>query len=675
MILYDQDFNFIGMSAETLTFLGYEDIDEFTSMHNDFADLFVKKEGYIHRFENFSWIHYILYSGAANKKAFVSRKNGSEVCVDITIKEVFLNHAYDGLRMVYSVKLINENFTNISKTDVHDKRSKKSSEFSLQSLTQDLDMPQKAPKEAVETTAAPLETPAVAKAPEPLDFKLDIPDSSIFQQKEEEEAVNESADSQQPSTVPEVKTESFILNIPDLEEATSHEETAKSTETEMGNHFNFDTMQQQTPQTETKEEPAPMLSETAQDFAFDLLKNDSEGEEQTFETVPANESLQQNSEKETKEEESNNEIFHFDLLKEEKASPVPAEAPEAEEKSTPFAFNLFDTEKTEEEELSPQENLTINDKEESAETANDQQTPFSFNLFTTEETQEEPEPAENSEKASLISQIKSDIEEIDNTEVQVNLQEQENASEKLHELMQKSSFKEQKPEKTPEKEDIFELASLLKTDTPEEEQKKESSSPSGNLQLQNQNNTISGEHTFSTKAKDEVMEESSFEETLKDIFSFEEKQNQRTEKDIKLKLFDTETYVEKNKQHVTKEDIKSPFQSDAEAQEQLDMPKLGNLGLSKEEELDFIEEFLEDTLATITLMQEYVALEDYDNIKYNLIKISSSAEILHFDQMLEHTRSLSDSCDNKEKNAIVQKLEKLQKIAKQYKEHFTAIAV
>jgi len=43
VILYDDKHNFLGMSSHTLGFLGYEDVGEFLSMHNDFANLFVNK--------------------------------------------------------------------------------------------------------------------------------------------------------------------------------------------------------------------------------------------------------------------------------------------------------------------------------------------------------------------------------------------------------------------------------------------------------------------------------------------------------------------------------------------------------------------------------------------------------------------------------------------------------
>ena len=58
MILYDDKYNFLGMSSHTLGFLGYEDIQEFISMHNDFANVFVQKEGFIYKYDNFNWIDF-----------------------------------------------------------------------------------------------------------------------------------------------------------------------------------------------------------------------------------------------------------------------------------------------------------------------------------------------------------------------------------------------------------------------------------------------------------------------------------------------------------------------------------------------------------------------------------------------------------------------------------------
>lgn len=90
MILYDKDFEPLGVSQDILNFLGYEDIDDFKTYATDVADLFVKKSGYIYKYENFSWISYILHSGTPNKSAIVRLKNGKEKEINLAIKELFL---------------------------------------------------------------------------------------------------------------------------------------------------------------------------------------------------------------------------------------------------------------------------------------------------------------------------------------------------------------------------------------------------------------------------------------------------------------------------------------------------------------------------------------------------------------------------------------------------------
>ncbi len=757
MILYDQDFRFIGMSAETLTFLGYEDIDEFTSMHSDFSDLFVKKEGYVHKFENFSWIHYVLYSGAANKKAYVSRKNGEEVCVDITIKEVFLNHTYDGLRTIYSVKLINENFTKISQSDVHDNRSAISgkSQFSLNSLTKDLNLPEE-PVVKEEPVVAPTGTTTV---PEPLDFKLDIPDTSIFATPETK--TSEPAPQKPEINVPlfdapdvtapvsdepkeETKTEepTFTLNFPEPETATTEEQPPAV-------HIDFGTPDVKNEEVETTSAPQPTeqtLSET-----FKLNFPTPEEPEETpvklnFDLPLAKEDTTETAEKEpqaepqtvqihetvTEREPEHKDIFSFQLLKEqhktssetaqtenaETAAPqrdetllklhepektVPAHAVEAsvetlteestetvqpEEKKNIFNFNFLqnsaaqsETQEEQKEEkeveapqaVTPEVTIPLSDllKPESTvhETTHEEKNAtaqFSFNLF-----KEEPEEENNESflstraeetKSTLIDQIKHDIEVIDQ-DVQIEPSEQEDAGQKLESLLHES-MQEQKQEFPQSKE----------TAVPETKQPKPFTFDYQPAETTD-NNTQGIEIAVKPDFPEEITqhEENTFEETLKNIFSTE--QNSPQPEEPALNNIEPQKPVQETKQSVTTEAIKSPDQNEAPSPEALVLPKLGSLGLSREEELDFIEEFLDDTAATVGLMQEYLKLEDYSNIKYNLIKIASSAEILHFDQMLAHTRELTALCDAAQKEGVAEKLQKLLQLAKRYKEHFSSMPV
>lgn len=107
VILYDNDNNLVGVSKDTLSFLGYEDMDEFKTYTNDVADLFIAKSGYVHKFNNFSWIDYVLHSGAANKNAIVRLKNGKEVEIEIIIKEILLSNPSKDNEFFYNVELRN----------------------------------------------------------------------------------------------------------------------------------------------------------------------------------------------------------------------------------------------------------------------------------------------------------------------------------------------------------------------------------------------------------------------------------------------------------------------------------------------------------------------------------------------------------------------------------------
>lgn len=103
MILYDNNKKLSGISSDALTLLGYEDIDDFKKYVSDIAQLFIKKTGYIHKYDNFSWIDYVLHSGAAKKNAFMRLKNGQQIEVEVFIKELYLTKNIGEVE--YAIKL------------------------------------------------------------------------------------------------------------------------------------------------------------------------------------------------------------------------------------------------------------------------------------------------------------------------------------------------------------------------------------------------------------------------------------------------------------------------------------------------------------------------------------------------------------------------------------------
>ncbi len=106
MILYNNNSELIGISKNQLSFLGYDDLNDFKTYVNDVADLFVKKSGYVHKFVNFSWIDYVMHSGASNKGAMVKLKNGREVEVKIRVKEIMHLDGDEEKDFYYGVELI-----------------------------------------------------------------------------------------------------------------------------------------------------------------------------------------------------------------------------------------------------------------------------------------------------------------------------------------------------------------------------------------------------------------------------------------------------------------------------------------------------------------------------------------------------------------------------------------
>ncbi len=105
MVLYDKNGLFLGIGNEELSLLGYEDMEEFRNYHNDFADLFMNKPGFIFKFKNFSWIDYALHSGTPHKKALIKLKNGKEIETTLSIHEIYLQHEINGNTLFYGIEV------------------------------------------------------------------------------------------------------------------------------------------------------------------------------------------------------------------------------------------------------------------------------------------------------------------------------------------------------------------------------------------------------------------------------------------------------------------------------------------------------------------------------------------------------------------------------------------
>ncbi len=196
------------MSNETLSYLGYEDLNDFSAQHSDFANLLVNKEGYIYKFQNFSWIDFILYSGSPNKSALLQLKSGEPLEIKLSVKEVHLLDELGGSSKFYAVRILAENFVNIAaKTDASiTKQSPPKNSFNLNNL---MDTPSSSQEE-------PPAAPALPKAQEEEqkeDFVLNFP-TSQEEEKEPEKSIK--------LDFSELQKEEFVLA--DSQERVSEEE-------------------------------------------------------------------------------------------------------------------------------------------------------------------------------------------------------------------------------------------------------------------------------------------------------------------------------------------------------------------------------------------------------------------------------------------------------------------
>jgi len=71
LLIYNHEKQMVGVDETTLKQIGYDSLNAFLKEHSDIADLFVKKPGYVHKFQNFSWIDFVQHAEADETKVIV----------------------------------------------------------------------------------------------------------------------------------------------------------------------------------------------------------------------------------------------------------------------------------------------------------------------------------------------------------------------------------------------------------------------------------------------------------------------------------------------------------------------------------------------------------------------------------------------------------------------------
>ncbi len=72
MLIYNHNKEFIGIDTDDLRKLDLGSLSDLLKECSDFADLFIKKPGYIHNFKNFKWIDFVMHSDTDEAKALIS---------------------------------------------------------------------------------------------------------------------------------------------------------------------------------------------------------------------------------------------------------------------------------------------------------------------------------------------------------------------------------------------------------------------------------------------------------------------------------------------------------------------------------------------------------------------------------------------------------------------------
>ena len=92
MLIYNHNKEFIGIDVNDLQKLHYRSFNDLLNNCSDFADLFVKKPGYIHNFKNFNWIDFVIHSDSDDSNVLISA-NQKTFSATLNIQTVYLKDA------------------------------------------------------------------------------------------------------------------------------------------------------------------------------------------------------------------------------------------------------------------------------------------------------------------------------------------------------------------------------------------------------------------------------------------------------------------------------------------------------------------------------------------------------------------------------------------------------
>jgi len=108
LIFYDEYGAIVGVDSESIELFGYKNIKEFKKEVNDISDFFIKEDGYIYKFEHYSWLDFINYSEEPVNKVLIAQKNGNLIEAEISANEIFLMININNSKIIFGVEFVNQ---------------------------------------------------------------------------------------------------------------------------------------------------------------------------------------------------------------------------------------------------------------------------------------------------------------------------------------------------------------------------------------------------------------------------------------------------------------------------------------------------------------------------------------------------------------------------------------
>lgn len=105
MLIYNSIKEFVGIDEKDLNLLGFQNLQELQKEVLDFADMFLKKPGFVHNFQHVNWIDFIQCSDSEDNTKVIIKTNQAYFRCNILIENIYLTQDPD--LVAYSITLHN----------------------------------------------------------------------------------------------------------------------------------------------------------------------------------------------------------------------------------------------------------------------------------------------------------------------------------------------------------------------------------------------------------------------------------------------------------------------------------------------------------------------------------------------------------------------------------------